>query len=418
MVKKIRPKNNPGKEKEKKPTGRVSLLSNSRRLLKKAARSIKNPAKKKAALKQKLLPVKKKPALKKPAAIKTSRKKPEILLVKKTKKALKVLAVKPDTTFIDTEKLPALYNSTDVTLMVRDPYWIHAYWETTPASLLEVKKELGDRAFKKSAYTLRVHDISATQATGEKARTSFDIDVDPKARNWYINLWRDNATYYADFGVRTPKGAFYPLARSNTVTTPRATTTSEMPDAIWMKVKRKGTFSFVNIQQALPPPPSRGPEQKASGVDSQTIPNAEMAGSAPQGAPQRSMVPEAASLSSDSGQSAIDIAGFMGPDPSLEPPAWGGSSAYMQGGASEQLQERGDFCFELGTDLIVYGRTQPSAQVWFGAKKLPLNEDGSFSLRLALPEGLIPLDFTAQSQDGKDSKTILTAVQRTQTKYL
>ena len=108
MVKKIRPKNNPGKEKEKKPTGRVSLLSNSRRLLKKAARSIKNPAKKKAALKQKLLPVKKKPALKKPAAIKTSRKKPEILVVKKTKKALKVLAVKPDTTFIDKEKLPAL----------------------------------------------------------------------------------------------------------------------------------------------------------------------------------------------------------------------------------------------------------------------------------------------------------------------
>jgi len=74
----------------------------------------------------------------------------------------------------------------------------------------------------------------------KKVRTSFDIDVDPKARNWYINLWRDNVTYYADFGVRTQKGAFYPLARSNTVTTPRATTTSEMPNAIWMKVKRKG----------------------------------------------------------------------------------------------------------------------------------------------------------------------------------
>ena len=316
MVKKIRPKNNPGKEKEKKPTGRVSLLSNSRRLLKKAARSIKNPAKKKAALKQKLLPVKKKPALKKPAAIKTSRKKPEILVVKKTKKALKVLAVKPDTTFIDTEKLPALYNSTDVTLMVRDPYWIHAYWETTPASVLEVKKKLGVTAFKKSAYTLRVHDISATQSKGEKVRTSFDIDVDPKARNWYINLWRDNVTYYADFGVRTQKGAFYPLARSNTVTLPRAATAPGKPDAIWMRVKGKGECSIVNVAEIKPFTAALRPVPDAdSGTEKALL----------QRLPKLPMDHEFAP--SDSGL-CKDMTGFFGSNQFEQTPASGGSSAY------------------------------------------------------------------------------------------
>ena len=262
------------------------------------------------------MPNKKKPAFQKPAAHKTSRKKPDVLIAKKPKNIPKTITVKPDTTFIDTEKLPALYNSTDVTLMVRDPYWIHAYWETTPASVLEVKKKLGVTAFKKSAYTLRVHDISATQSKGENARTSFDIDVDPKARNWYINLWRDNVTYYADFGVRTQKGAFYPLARSNTVTLPRAATAPGKPDAIWMRVKGKGECSIVNVAEIKPFTAALRPVPDAdSGTEKALL----------QRLPKLPMDHEFAP--SDSGL-CKDMTGFFGSNQFEQTPASGGSSAY------------------------------------------------------------------------------------------
>lgn len=236
MEKKQHQKNRTGKKRGKKPVARIRSLSRSRKLQKKI--SIKKPIKtgKKTSKKRSI----KKPIFKKPAAFKKRPKKQGLLRRPKN-------ATKPEVPFIDSEKLPDRYNSTDVTLMVRDPYWIHAFWETTPSSVREVQKKIG-APFKKSVYTLRVHDITIGHSNEENSRASFDIDVDPKARNWYINLWRDNVTYFADFGIRTPKGAFYPLARSNTVTTPRATM-SEMPDVTWMKVEEGALIRMLIIRR-------------------------------------------------------------------------------------------------------------------------------------------------------------------------
>jgi hypothetical protein len=311
MAKKLRPKNKPGKVKGKKPKRRVSLLSISRRPPKK----VKKPEKKNAVIKPKLLPVKKKPALKKTAALKKSPGNPKLFSIKRNKRDPKpVNEKKPAATFIDTEKLPDHYNSTDVTLMVRDPYWIHAYWETTPSSIQEVKKKIG-AAFKKSVYTLRIHDISADQSKAKNARTHFDIDVDPKAKNWYINLWCDNVTYYADFGVRTPKGVFYPLARSNTVTLPRAATTPGKPDAIWMRVKEKGECSIVDVAERKPLAAPLGPltdtDPRTENVLFQSLPK-----------------PSADNefTTSDSGFST-NTTGFFGSNQLEQTPAPGGSSA-------------------------------------------------------------------------------------------
>jgi len=66
MVKKITPEKTIWKEKEKKPTGRVSLLSILEDFLKKRRASIKNPAKKeRPPSSRNCCLVKKKPALKK-----------------------------------------------------------------------------------------------------------------------------------------------------------------------------------------------------------------------------------------------------------------------------------------------------------------------------------------------------------------
>ena len=76
-----------------------------------------------------------------------------------------------------------------------------------------------------------------------------------------------------------------------------------------------------------------------------------------------------------------------------------------------------DFYFEIGTELIVYGRTEPDAEVWLENKKIHLRQDGTFSLRFALADGVIPLGFQAISNSKKHVRRIITKVERSKTKY-
>src|SRR5207244_3320958 len=45
----------------------------------------------------------------------------------------------------------------------------------------------------------------------------------PGADRWYLNVGRPAASFCVEIGLATPGGRFLPLARSNVVTTPRAT---------------------------------------------------------------------------------------------------------------------------------------------------------------------------------------------------
>ena len=87
----------------------------------------------------------------------------------------------------------------------------------------------------------------------------------------------------------------------------------------------------------------------------------------------------------------------------------------IQPGASEGRLNKRKFFFEIWTELIVHGRTEPDATVWLNQKGIKLNPDGTFSLRYALPDGEIPLKFIAQSSDGIEQRHIDTGVEREKT---
>lgn len=92
-----------------------------------------------------------------------------------------------------------------MTLLVIDPYLVHAYWDVSP-----------EQAAASIGAVLRVHDTT-TDVPGH-----FDLPVSLAARNWYIHVWNPERSYYAELGVVENGGGFIPLARSNTVETPRA----------------------------------------------------------------------------------------------------------------------------------------------------------------------------------------------------
>ena len=55
----------------------------------------------------------------------------------------------------------------------------------------------------------------------------------------------------------------------------------------------------------------------------------------------------------------------------------------------------------MNAELVIYGATEPSAQLTIGGRAIQLRPDGSFSFRFALPDGNYSLPITACSAQGE-----------------
>ena len=67
--------------------------------------------------------------------------------------------------------------------------------------------------------------------------------------------------------------------------------------------------------------------------------------------------------------------------------------------------------------MILYGATEPDALVSVCGRKVPLNPDGTFSMRFALPDGEMNLPVKAVSKKGTDTQEIEIKVTRTTKSY-
>lgn len=115
--------------------------------------------------------------------------------------------------------LPAKYGKDMLVLQVRDPRWIHSYWELTDKTLGRLRSELkGD--FAKARRVLRVYDVSSINFDGTNAHRFFDIRINDFAQSWYIDTGSPGRSWCVDLGLLLENGRFITILRSNTVETP------------------------------------------------------------------------------------------------------------------------------------------------------------------------------------------------------
>ncbi len=126
--------------------------------------------------------------------------------------------------FFDAEEIiPERYNETKIVLLVKDPHWVFAYWETSDNDMEKLKNI---DAYK---WVLRVYNEN---------EESFDIVVTDTAVNWYINVPESGRSYYVDLGIVDKKGDFILVATSNKITTPPGKI-SDIIDEEWMIVEEE-----------------------------------------------------------------------------------------------------------------------------------------------------------------------------------
>ncbi|ULQ60219.1 DUF4912 domain-containing protein [Brucepastera parasyntrophica] len=79
------------------------------------------------------------------------------------------------------ESLPDSYNETRITALMRDPGWIFVYWDFHAQQYTSIASKNGFQSF-----FLRVNYFSSGEA--QAITDSFDIDIKPSDRKWYIHL--------------------------------------------------------------------------------------------------------------------------------------------------------------------------------------------------------------------------------------
>ncbi|MBO9540391.1 DUF4912 domain-containing protein [bacterium] len=328
---------------------------------------------------------------------------------------LKKTWMKPEL-LIDDElgDLPGEYERDRAVLMVRDPFWVHAYWDLDAESVARAKLEGG------AQLTLRVHDVTDLIFNGTNSHYHFDVAMPfDFQRVWYFNVPNDGRTYLAEVGYLRPDGRFIPLARSNAGTTPQAKISSIISDR------------FVDPEASQPIPQAPAPQ-----VQPPAPPVAPVVAQAPELVPQQpAPVMEAPAVEAPAPMPEnLEISEQMyrlslrgTPYWSANIPKYGDylidratSSEGMPLAAMSSAQhapqppapKAKDFWLVADCELIVYGATEPDAKVTLRGQAVDLRPDGTFSLRFALPDGLHPIPIHAVNADGDMERSLTITVSR------
>lgn len=257
-------------------------------------------------------------------------------------------------------RFPPGYGDNKIVILVRDPWWIFAYWEISRGKEEDIIKKIKLDFDDLAKYILRVYDVTDVSFNGKNAHSYFDIDLKGLANTWYINVGSPERSWLVDIGIITKKGNFYLLARSNVIKTPRYGMSDKL-DAEWMMPEDE-YWKMFGLSGGF-------------GV----------------------------------GKGSLEVRELF--KKRLEEQI---SSAQVSSSASfyRKPESKKKFWLVVNTELIVYGATEPDAKLTVQGKEIKLRPDGTFSLRFALPDGKQVIPVEATSSDGKDRKKITPIVTR------
>ena len=244
-------------------------------------------------------------------------------------------------------------------LLVRDPYWLQAYWEITRETVERAKVALAEH-WHTAEPVLRVSEIDDNSTTSTAERVVREIPIHGGVNNWYIDVAEPPKTFRVTLGYKTGNGKFHVLARSNKVSTP-------MPggadvDGNWADIAE-------NCEKIFAMSGGYNPDN----ADSELKELFEERLRRPMGSP---------------------------------------TVTQYGAGADGALSRPRQFEFNVDAEMVIFGQADASAYVTLAGEPVKLRSDGSFTVRLPLPDRRQVLPIVASSADGVEQRTTVLAVER------
>lgn len=243
-----------------------------------------------------------------------------------------------------------------VVLLVRDSFWLQASWEITRASVERAQSAMAERWHTATPVLrlLTVGDVSSNRAESVER----DIPIHGGVDNWYIDVDEPPARFRVLVGYLADTGDFYTVCRSNVVETPRPGECERL-DEHWRDIAE----DYERIY-------SLSGGYDTDGGDLKEVFEERLCRPMP--------------IRGDQGQTVAD----------------------------PTLLRQAKLPFDVDAELIIYGKTASSASVMVAGRPVKLQADGSFTVRMELPDKRQVLPVTAESRDGLRQRTTVVAVER------
>ncbi len=245
-----------------------------------------------------------------------------------------------------------------ILVIVRDPFWLHVFWELTHQSVQRAEAALG-QDWHGSRPILRVYDVTSQDTTSTAEMVVRDIDIHGGCTNWYVEVTQPPKSYRVDIGYVSKRNQFYVLGRSNIVTPPKAGVSDNI-DENWSDIDAKQADRLYAM--------SNGFETPASDKEA--------------------------------------LKEFF--EERLRRPLNAPTIQAVAGAAGKERK----FFFAIDAEMIVFGRTMPGTRVTLQGEPIKLRPDGSFTMRYSFPDGRQILPCIAESADGVEERKIVLAVER------
>jgi hypothetical protein len=228
-----------------------------------------------------------------------------------------------------------------------------------------------------------------------------EIEGHSGSRHWFLNVPGAATDYLVQLGYYQPDGEWKSIRESAVVSTPPDRVSGERngramsrPSAeLQRRVRETDDFPRIPIEEILARIGKFVAERQGEGgghretIKTPVLP--EGAGEKETSARLRRMYAEIYGVE--------DLSELTAPS-SFELMA----AAELISSPMGRPQPRGGFWFNVDAELIVYGATEPDAQVTMGGRPIQLRPDGTFTCRFALPDGDHALPLAATSADRRE----------------
>lgn len=239
-------------------------------------------------------------------------------------------------------------------VMVRDPYWLHAYWELSNHSVQRAQAAMGQH-WHTAKPVLRLLTIDDNNTTTMLR----NIDIHGRVNNWYVDVQDPPSGYRLEIGYLAADGQFHCLSRSNAVTTPPVGI-REAIDNNWLDIAENADRIYAM---------SGGYSSQGSSLELQELLEERL--HRPMGSPMRTRY-----------------------------------------GAGSSLSPGNVFDLAVDAEVVIYGATRPDSHVTLKEEPVQLKPDGTFAVRIHLPNCRQVIPVVASSGDGSEQRTASIAVER------
>ena len=248
-------------------------------------------------------------------------------------------------------------------LIVRDPYWLQAYWEVDTKTVERAKVALG-YSWHTAVPVLRLYRLESDGVANPRRRFLRNINIHGGVDNWYIDVTDPPSTFQLELGFLSREHKFFPIVSSNNVATPQRQVHDDVDrlDGNWRGIAPDLDRIFT-LSGGL-----EGHNRDLKEVFEKNL--------------NRSM-------------SAPLLSRFR---------------AARQGSGGEKT--RRNFEFRIDADLVIHGKTDPSVQVSIRGVPIKVASDGAFAVRFVLPEKRHVFPIDAEGSDGVETQRVILAVER------